>query len=277
MATPLPPVDGLRCFVAVAEHLDFRRAATEVLHPEAYALVAAPVLLARVPFAAATDAARHTILDIDGALPLLRYASSVCPGLVFGDLWRCGTGAAIHGLVRAGQGIAVLPLHMVQGDLEAGRLVQVLPGLELLTDTFRLIYRKSSPQAATLSVASVRISSSSAVLSVSVTQPIATLAAVSSSACARSDQSAPALVVAIGAVERLVVEVPPPPSSPDPSSADAPSSPGPPSSPSSQPATSKLPCTTKTWNKRSMRMIPSVSHLCTMRNQALRNVGVQRR
>lgn len=122
----------------------------EVLHPEAYALVAAPALLARVPFGAAADAAGHTILDIDGALPLLRYASSVCPGLVFGDLWRCGTGAAIHGLVRAGQGIAVLPLHMVREDLEAGRLVRVLPELELLTDTFRLLYRKASPQAATL-------------------------------------------------------------------------------------------------------------------------------
>jgi LysR family glycine cleavage system transcriptional activator len=122
----------------------------EVLHPEAYALVAAPELLARVPLAAAADAAGHTILDIDGALPLLRYASSVCPGLVFGDLWRCGTGAAIHGLVRAGQGVAVLPLHMVQGDLEVGRLVRVLPELELLTDTFRLIHRKRSPQAETL-------------------------------------------------------------------------------------------------------------------------------
>jgi len=122
----------------------------EVLHPESYALVAAPALLARVPFATATDAARHTILDVDGALPLLRYASSVCPGLVFGDLWRCGTGAAIHELVRAGQGVAVLPQHMVREDVDAGGLVRVLPELELLTDTFRLIYRKSSPQAATL-------------------------------------------------------------------------------------------------------------------------------
>jgi LysR family glycine cleavage system transcriptional activator len=122
----------------------------EVLHPESYALVAAPTLLARVPFATTADAVGHTILDIDGTLPLLRYASSVCPGLVFGDLWRCGTGAAVHELVRAGQGVAVLPLHMVQGDVEAGRLVRVLPELELLADTFRLIHRRSSPQAATL-------------------------------------------------------------------------------------------------------------------------------
>lgn len=122
----------------------------DALHPEAYVLVGSPELLARVPFAAPADAARHTILDIDGALPLLRYALSVCPGLAFADLWRCGTGAAVHELARAGQGVAVLPLYMVEEDLERRRLQRLLPDLELLSDTFRLIYRKSSPLADTL-------------------------------------------------------------------------------------------------------------------------------
>jgi DNA-binding transcriptional LysR family regulator len=122
----------------------------EVLHPEAYVLVASAGLLARVPFATPQDAAHHTILDIDGALPLLRYALSVCPGLAFADLWRCGTGAAVHELARAGQGVAVLPLYMVRDDLERGRLQRLLPDIELLSDTFRLMHRKSSPVAETL-------------------------------------------------------------------------------------------------------------------------------
>ena len=122
----------------------------QLLHPELYALVAAPALLERVPFVRAGDAAEHIILDIDGALPLLRYALSVCPGLSFRDLWRCGTGGAVHELVRAGQGVAVLPLYMVREDLERGRLQRLLPELELLSDSFRLMYRKRSPLAATL-------------------------------------------------------------------------------------------------------------------------------
>lgn len=121
--------------------------AAEMLHPEDYMLVAAPELLARTPFVTATDAAQHVLLDIDGSLPLLRYALSVCPGLAFADLWRCGTGAAVHELVRAGQGVAVLPSHMVGEDLAHGRLRRLLPDLALLSDTFRLIHRKSSPLA----------------------------------------------------------------------------------------------------------------------------------
>jgi DNA-binding transcriptional LysR family regulator len=124
--------------------------AAEVLHPEAYVLVASPQLLAERPFDRVEHAARHTILDIDGDLPLARYALSACPGLGFGDVWRCGTGGAVVALARAGQGVAVVPLYMVRGDLDAGGLVRLLPELELLSDTFRLIYRSTSPAIDTL-------------------------------------------------------------------------------------------------------------------------------
>lgn len=132
---------------APVAHTDWH---AEVLHPEVYVMLAAPELLARVPFEQPEDSAAHVLLDIDGSLPLLRYAASVCPGLAFADLWRCGTGAAVHELACAGLGVAVLPLHMVADDLARGRLRRVLPDVELLTDSFRLIYRRSSPLAATL-------------------------------------------------------------------------------------------------------------------------------
>jgi len=120
------------------------------LHPERYVLVGAPRLLERAPLFEPTDAAAHVLLDVDGDLPLGRYAISVSPGLSFGDVWRVGTGAAVHMLVRAGEGVAVLPTYMVEADLREGRLVQLLPELELLGDTFRLIHRATSPLAIVL-------------------------------------------------------------------------------------------------------------------------------
>lgn len=122
----------------------------EVLHPEAYALVASPGLVAERPLKQPEDAAVHVVLDVDGELPLTRYVSSVCPGLSFADVWRCGTGAAVHELARAGLGVAVLPVHMIADDLAQGRLVRLLPEIEPLSDTFRLIFRKSSPLAEVL-------------------------------------------------------------------------------------------------------------------------------
>jgi DNA-binding transcriptional LysR family regulator len=117
------------------------------IHPEAYTMVAAPALLERTPLLEPADAEAHVLLDIDGDLPLARYALSVSPGLSFGDVWRLGTGAAVQHVALAGLGIAVLPVHMVESDLREGRLVRVLPELELLGDTFRLIHRRGSPLA----------------------------------------------------------------------------------------------------------------------------------
>jgi DNA-binding transcriptional LysR family regulator len=122
----------------------------ETLHPETYVLVGAPALLANAPLSSPADAARHVVLDVDRSLPLTRYAQSACAGLFFASLWACGTGAAVHELARAGKGVAVLPEYMVRDDLDTGRLVRLLPHLELLTDTFRLLYRKSSPLASVL-------------------------------------------------------------------------------------------------------------------------------
>lgn len=121
-----------------------------VLHPETYLLVATPGCLEDRPIETPEQAAAHTLLDIDDDLPLTRYVLSACPGLQFGDLWRCGTGAAVLELCRRGLGIAVLPRYMIAEDLEAGRLVPLLPDIEPLRDSFRLMYRATSPLRETL-------------------------------------------------------------------------------------------------------------------------------
>ncbi len=112
-----------------------------VLHEETYVLVASTTR----PVETAAEVAQHPLLDVDRSLPLARYAQSVSPELSFGEVRCCGTGAAVLQMVRAGAGLAVLPEYMVRADLEAGELQRLLPELDLLRDTFRLLHRVGSP------------------------------------------------------------------------------------------------------------------------------------
>ncbi len=126
------------------------RWAARALHEETYALVAAPRRLETAPIEEPADVGAHVLLDLDRSLPLARYAQSVSPELTLGDVWCCGTAAAVRDLACAGQGVAVLPEYMIRADLEAGRLVRCLPELALLRDTFRLLYRTGGPAAEAL-------------------------------------------------------------------------------------------------------------------------------
>lgn len=121
-----------------------KRWRAEFLHPESYVFVGAPQLVEAEAFDAPADASRHTLLDIDQSLPLARYLTSATGEMQFRDVWLCGTGGAVHQLVKAGQGVAVLPEYMVRDDLEAGRVVGLLEDADMLSDSFRLLYRDSS-------------------------------------------------------------------------------------------------------------------------------------
>jgi LysR family glycine cleavage system transcriptional activator len=118
----------------------------EVLHPETYCLVAAPSLLDRVPLESAEDCQQHTLLDVDAALPLTRYLTAA-PGplLDFARERYLGSGGAMLEVVLSGGGIAVLPQYMVREHIQMGTLRHVLPERELLSDTFRLIYKATTP------------------------------------------------------------------------------------------------------------------------------------
>lgn len=118
-----------------------------LLHPETYVLAASPELLQRTPFHAPEDAAAHRLLDLNRSLPLSRYAQPVAPSLPFADVWYGGTTAALRAMLLAGRGVAVVPEYLVRDDLSAGRLQQLLPEVELLSDTFRLLFRTASPLA----------------------------------------------------------------------------------------------------------------------------------
>jgi LysR family transcriptional regulator, glycine cleavage system transcriptional activator len=118
------------------------------LHEERYVFVGAPRLVRHAPLAAPRDAPRHTLIDVTPDLALYRYFRDG-PGaseLQFGKVLRMGTIAAIRHLVLRGEGVAVLPEYFVGPDLEAERLVRIMPSVHLQSDYFRLVFRGDDPR-----------------------------------------------------------------------------------------------------------------------------------
>ncbi|MCO4774283.1 MAG: LysR family transcriptional regulator, partial [Deltaproteobacteria bacterium] len=118
-------------------------------HREDYALVGAPSLLDGAPLTSMEDAGNHTLVDVDRSLPLFRYWRNAPGGsdsMEFGHLRQMGTIEAIATVVRAGEGIAVLPKYLIREDLARGGLVVLLPDVEPLHDWFRLVFRRSDPR-----------------------------------------------------------------------------------------------------------------------------------
>lgn len=121
-----------------------------LLHEERYVFCAAPALLEHTPLTCPADAARHTLLDAFGDLPLFRYLQDARPasaGWSFAGIELLGTIAAIRVRALAGRGVAVLPAYFVASDLAEGRLVPLLTDHPLQNDWFRLIWRRSHPLA----------------------------------------------------------------------------------------------------------------------------------
>jgi DNA-binding transcriptional LysR family regulator len=119
------------------------------LHAEDYVFVGARTLLARTPLRNAADARRHVLIDSTPALPLFRYwrdAPGGVDSMRFGGILHMGTIAAIHQLALRGEGVCVLPHYFVRKDLDARRLIAIMPRVTPLSDYFRLIFRADDPR-----------------------------------------------------------------------------------------------------------------------------------
>ncbi len=117
---------------------------SEFLHPEYYVFVATPELLEQCPFDNFSDAKDHVLLDINSSLPLTRYLTSKVGNISFKRIRSCGAGAAIIQLLLRQEGIAVVPEYMVHRELEEGILVRLCDDENLQSDSFRLIFRRTS-------------------------------------------------------------------------------------------------------------------------------------
>jgi LysR family transcriptional regulator, glycine cleavage system transcriptional activator len=124
------------------------------LHPEPYVFVSAsprlvgPVSPAPGPLGP-EDAPAHTLLEVSRDLPLFRYLLDALPDATpwpFAEYELLGGIGAIRYRALQGAGVAVLPAYFVRHDLEAGRLVRLMPEVELRSDAFRLVWRTDHPQ-----------------------------------------------------------------------------------------------------------------------------------
>ena len=115
------------------------------LHPEEYVFVSKLKGLKR-----REDAVHHTLLDVSPDLPLFRYLMDALPDAEPWPFARVehlgGIGNIRRRLFDAEGRVAVLPLYFVQKDLQARRLVRLLPRVSLRSDSFRLIWRTSHPR-----------------------------------------------------------------------------------------------------------------------------------
>ena len=91
-------------------------------------------------------------MDISAQQPLFRYwAEGLGPGCTarFADGQVDGHPRRHPPAGPRGRGLAVLPVYRIRGDLDAGRLVGVLPGIVPQADHFRLLFRHDDPRRAT--------------------------------------------------------------------------------------------------------------------------------
>lgn len=119
------------------------------LHEETYVFVGAPTLGWHPERVGDTR-----LIDVSPDLPLFRYLSDTgrADGWRFGRYQYMGGIGGIRSRVVEGAGVAVLPRYFVTPDLQAGRLVDLLPGVPLGTDWFRLVWRADHPREAELVV-----------------------------------------------------------------------------------------------------------------------------
>jgi LysR family glycine cleavage system transcriptional activator len=119
------------------------------LHREDYVFCGAKALLSREPLKRPEDAKRHNLLDASPERPLFRYWKDAPKGgdrLEFArGVWLGGI-EAIHRRILAGAGVGVLPAYLIRHELANGKLCRIFPGVVLLHDYFRLVFRADDPR-----------------------------------------------------------------------------------------------------------------------------------
>jgi DNA-binding transcriptional LysR family regulator len=135
--------------VVASMRLSSPRLAYAALHPEHYAFVSRTRCLR-----GRADAAKLTLVDVTPDLPLFRYLLDALPDAEPWPFARTeymgGIGNIRHRVLDAEGRVAVLPRYFIARDLEAGRLVTLLPSVRPRSDSFRLVWRAGHPREAEL-------------------------------------------------------------------------------------------------------------------------------
>jgi DNA-binding transcriptional LysR family regulator len=135
--------------VVASMRLTSTRFSYATLHAEDYVLVSRTRCLRR-----RTDAGSLTLVDVSRDLPLFRYFLDALPDAEpwpFAHVeYMGGIGNIRRRLLDGKERVAVLPRYFVREDLSAGRLVRLMPRVQLRPDAFRLVWRTGHPRTAEL-------------------------------------------------------------------------------------------------------------------------------
>lgn len=135
--------------VVTSARLTARRLSYAALHEERYVFVSRRRVLRR-----REDAESLVLADVSPDVPLFRYLLDALPAA---DPWRFSRVEYLGGIgnircrvLESARHVAVLPRYFVQPDLDARRLVALMPRHSLRSDTFRLVWRTGHPRTSEL-------------------------------------------------------------------------------------------------------------------------------
>ncbi len=134
--------------VVSSARLTAAKVAYAALHEETYVLVGPDDR-----FHGPESARDRLLLDLGPDLPLFRYLLDAEPRAQpwpFAGYRFLGSLSGIRHRLLEGAGVAVLPRYFIQADLDAGRLIALLPHHPVRSDTFRLVWRRNHPREAAL-------------------------------------------------------------------------------------------------------------------------------
>ena len=149
VAELLPRVlrDEVHCVLTSARLSDTKLVSAPFREIE-YVLVGSPSLIKKNPLARPEDARRHTLIDLDDDLPLLRFFSESRPAKeswTFQKQQYLSIIGAIRTRVLEGVGVAVLPVFYVGEDVARGRLRVLMQQTKLRSNSLRAVWRKGHP------------------------------------------------------------------------------------------------------------------------------------
>ncbi len=110
------------------------------LGEEEFVMVSAPAVAETIR--TSEDLSHYVLLELDRSYPLLARLNATTRATVrFRDVWFTGAYANLVQAAAAGHGVAILPAAVAAPALVQGKLVAVLPELDLEPAVFRLIFR----------------------------------------------------------------------------------------------------------------------------------------
>lgn len=144
--------DGTEAAFRIGDLRDERLVARRLL-PYRMVVCAAPSYLAsRPPLVVPADLARHECLGFSNWTQLTHWrllGGGKEHRVPIQSRYRINSGEALRQAALAGIGVVMQPLALLAADLNAGRLVRVLPGFEPPSRTVRLVYlpdRRPTPK-----------------------------------------------------------------------------------------------------------------------------------